>query len=73
MIYKPIKKLQLMKPNFDNTKYKNVNEWAMCNGYIQCAGCKGYGNQDDTLWKTSPSFNIATPYCTKECYEGDEQ
>ena len=54
-------------------KYKNVSEWAMCNGYIQCAGCKGYGNQDDILWRTSPSFNIATPYCTKECYEGDAQ
>lgn len=71
MIYKPIKKSQLMKPKFDNTKYKNASEWAMCNGYIQCAGCKGYSNQNDILWLASPSFLTATPYCTKECYDGD--
>ena len=36
MIYKPTKKCELMRTK--DSYVKKVNEWAVRNGYIQCAG-----------------------------------
>tara|TARA_B100000424_G_C22590238_1_gene330879 strand:- start:58 stop:267 length:210 start_codon:yes stop_codon:yes gene_type:complete len=69
MIYKPTKKCELMRTK--DSYVKKVNEWAVRNGYIQCAGCKGYGKEHQ--WIYNRGYSTAFPYCSTECYEGDEQ
>ena len=48
-----------------------VSEWAMKNGLVQCAGCKGYGKVHQ--WKFNRGYSTAFPYCTEECYRGDQE
>ena len=50
--------------------YKSVSEWTMVNDYIQCMGCKGYDKSSLMMWKNW-NGNVM-PYCTEECYKGDE-
>ena len=52
-------------------KHKNVNEWAMCNGYEQCMGCKGYVHHSSMMWRMSPWAGAVFPYCTEDCFKGD--
>ena len=48
---------------------KAINEWAMCNGLIQCMGCKGFDKSEYMIWR---KWNgTLMPYCTEECYRGD--
>ena len=45
-----------------------MNAWAVGNGYIQCAGCLGYGFGYTMNWvmiETETYF----PFCTDECYD----
>lgn len=48
-------------------RYKNVNEWAMCNGLSQCTGCNGYGKSEHKLWLHSKKYGTKMAYCTVEC------
>lgn len=54
------------------SKYKSVSEWAMCNSYIQCMGCKGYDHSSSMLWRMSPWAGAVFPYCTEDCFKGDK-
>ena len=51
--------------------YKNVNEWAQKNGYIQCTGCNGFGKHEDALWLHSKKYNTVMSYCTIECRDDE--
>jgi len=44
-----------------------VSEWAAMNGYVQCAGCLGYGKSSDMRWKNVEQYMVF-PYCTDACY-----
>jgi len=48
----------------------SVAAWAICNGLVQCMGCKGFGPSLDMKWYRWRG--TVMPYCTEECYEGDK-
>ena len=45
-----------------------VSEWAVRNGYVQCAGCLGYDKSSNMTWKNVELY-VVFPYCTDECYD----
>ena len=49
-----------------------ISEWAMCNGLVQCMGCKGYDKSEHMIW-WQYSNGATFPYCTVECYRSDKQ
>lgn len=51
---------------------KEVSEWAMKHGLIQCMGCRGYGPAEDYAWHKHNGFHSNVfPYCTDECRKAD--
>ena len=51
---------------------KEVSEWAMKHGLIQCMGCRGYGPAKDYSWHIHNKFHgTPFPYCTDECRQKD--
>lgn len=48
---------------------KQINEWAMRNGLMQCMGCKGFDKSEKMTWYHVKCWGNAFPFCTKECKE----
>ena len=46
---------------------KRMNEWAVRNSYVQCAGCLGYGKSSNMRWKNAEQYAVF-PFCTDACY-----